>query len=194
MTGGIVLSLLGGSKFQFEIGKFDELIGELRIELFKAAAPPARVRPALVRVATIGPFPDGGHELRREPILECLRSLMTREFAATVGGWQIVGRVDKRQLKPDRVALYGSNQALAMNRATWVRDYILAGIPEAAFAQSVVSVGGAQRVGSMVSSTDMEGDRSVDIYALVAQSADERGGLVPVPRMPLVCPENRFVR
>lgn len=189
MASGALLSLLGGSKFQFEIGKFDKLIGELRLELFKPSSPPAQLRPALVRVATIGPFPEGEHELLgRQKIRECLKVVMTRDFTRTVGGWQIVGRVDKRQLKPDRALLYGSNQALAMSRATWVRDSVLSEIPEAAVAQSMVFVGGAQHVGNAVSAAKMEVDRGVDIYALVAESSGEMPASPAMPHMPLLCP------
>ncbi len=188
MTSGALLSLLGGSKFQFEIGKFDKLIGELRLELFKPSSPPAQLRPALVRVATIGPFPEGEHELLGGQVRECLKSVMTQDFTRTVGGWQIVGRVDKRQLKPYSALLYGSNQALAMSRATWVRDSVLSGIPEAAVAQSMVFVGGAQQVGKTVSAAKMEVDRGVDIYALVAETSGDESASPAMQHIPLLCP------
>ena len=188
LAGGSTLSLLGGSKFELQIGKFDKLIGELQIHLFERAPSPPPPRAALVRVATIGPFPDGDHVLQREAISRCLRDRLTPDFTSTIGGWQIVGRVDKRQLNPDRASLYGSNQALAMTRANWVRDQVLAQIPGFDAEGSIVSVGGAGQVGAKVGAPELQSDRTVDIYALVAQAVDKNGKIVQKPVRPLNCP------
>lgn len=188
LASGSTLSLLGGSKFELQLGKFDKLIGELQVHLFEQAPSPPPPRAALMRVATIGPFPDGDHVLQREAILRCLRDRLTPDFTSTVGGWQIVGRVDKRQLKSDRALLYGSNQALAMTRANWIRDQVLARIPGFDAERSIVSVGGAGQVGAKVGPPELQSDRTVDIYVLVAQAVDKNGNVVQKPVRPLNCP------
>jgi len=188
LASGSTLSLLGGSKFEVQLGKFDKLIGDLQIRLFERAPSPPPPRVALLRVATIGPFPDGDHVLQRESVLRCLRDRLTSDFTSTIGGWQIVGRVDKRQLKADRALLYGSNQALAMSRANWVRDQVLTQIPGFDATASVVSVGGAGRVGANVGATELQSDRTVDIYVLVAQAVDKDGKVNQRPVQPPNCP------
>jgi hypothetical protein len=187
LAGGSTLSLLGGSKFELQLGKFDKLIGELQIHLFEQTPSPPPLRAALMRVATIGPFPDGDHVLQREVLLRCLRDRLTPDFTSMVGGWQIVGRVDKRQLKSDRALLYGSNQALAMTRANWVRDQVLAQIPGFDAEGSIVSVGGAGQVGAKVGEPELQSDRTVDIYVLVAQPVGKGGKIAQKPPKPLNC-------
>ncbi len=188
VIGGSLLSVLGGSKLELHFGKIDKLIGELQIRLFeRAPVPPPRV--SLVRVATIGPFPDGGHVLGRDAVLSCLLGKMTPRFTSAIGGWLIVGRVDKRKLKPELAALYGSNQTLAMSRANWVRDQVLVRVPGFDATSSVVSVGGAGQVGRAVEAIELQSDRAVDLYALVAQTvgSDEKSVMAPLDS-PLACP------
>ncbi len=184
MLAGGGLSLFGGTKVDLQLGRIDKLIGELRIHLFEKPAPTAQARISLMRLATIGPFPDGGHELTREPILQCLLGRLTPDFVSSVGGWQIVGRVDKRQLRPDRALLYGSNQSLAMTRANWVRDEILMQIQGFRADASIVSVGGAGRVGAKVDASDMQSDRRVDLYIFATQPDTKTATAIK----PLDCP------
>lgn len=188
LASGTTLSLLGGSKFEGQLGKFDKLIGELQIHLFEQAPslPPPRV--ALLRIATIGPFPDGDHVLHRESVLRCLRDRLTSDLTSTISGWQIVGRADKRQLKADRALIYGSNQSLAMSRANWVRDQVLTQIPGFNATTSVISVGGAGRVGINVGPPELQSDRMVDVYALVVQAVDKGGKVIEKPAQMLNCP------
>jgi len=188
VAGGTTLSMLGGSKFELQLGKFDKLIGELQIRLFERAPSPPQARVVLVRVATIGPFPEADHVMDDERVVSCLRTMLAPDFTSNVGGWQVVGRVDKRRLRPDRAAHYGSNQALAMSRAVWVRDQVLAQIPGFNAEGSVVSVGGAGRVGAKVGVAEMESDRAVDVYVLVAKAVDAKGKVAEKPMTAVVCP------
>lgn len=188
VAGGTTLSMLGGSKFELQLGKFDKLIGELQIHLFERAPSPPQARVVLVRVATIGPFPEADHVVDGERVVSCLRAMLTPDFTSNVGGWQVVGRVDKRPLKPDRAALYGSNQTLAMSRAVWVRDQVLTQVPGFDAEGSVVSVGGAGRVGAKVGAPEMQSDRAVDVYVLVAKAVDKDGKAVEKPVKAVVCP------
>lgn len=194
VTGGTMLSLLGGTKFELQLGKFDKLIGELQIRLFERGPVPTptpgppQTRVALARIATVGPFPDADHVLAADRVLRCLRDALGLDLTSRIGGWQIVGRVDKRPLRIEKAALYGSNQALAMSRAVWVRDRVLAQVPGFDVGSSVVSVGGAGQVGPRVGATELQSDRAVDIYVLVMQPVDKDGKTNVIPLKPAICP------
>ncbi len=159
-----------------------------------AVTPPIQLalsRPApttFVRVAVIGPFPDADHVLDRDVVFRCLRGALTPELRSMIGGWQIVGRVDKRQLRIDKAALYGSNQALAMSRAVWVRDQVLSQLPGFNSEASIVSVGGAGQVGANVTAPDLQLDRAVDVYALVALPVSQEDASKRKLGPPALCP------
>jgi hypothetical protein len=119
-----------------------------------------------MKIAIVGPFPDGDHLLSQETVLSCVREALKPYGDIQFSGWQIIGRVDKRQLRKDRATIYGSNQALAMARAVWVTDYVLSQIASFDPATAIVSVGGARSIGAKVGDSERRLDRAVDIYAL----------------------------
>lgn len=158
--------------------------GELRLELFPTKARPQET--FIRRLVTVGPFPDGDHLLSEEQIAKCVLSAIDKYKGLRIGGWELVGRVDKRRLKEERMAIYGSNQALAMARASWVARKILTSQPSFDLAHAVITIGGARGVGAPIGTTDLQSDRAVDVFALVnARTAEEGSDELPDP---VVCP------
>jgi len=167
--------------------------GELLTKLCTVQATPPR-KIVLTRIATVGPFPDGDHLLDREAVLSCVREALKPYSDLQFSGWQIIGRADKRQLRADRAAIYGSNQALAMARAAWVTDNVLSRLPSFNPANAVVSVGGAKSIGAKVGDTDLQVDRAVDIYVLL----DQEIKLATLDKSPAVssailCPTSKVI-
>lgn len=187
IASGLSLSVLGGNKLELAAGKFENLIGKLEVSLFaQRSAPQSKI--SLTRLATVGPFPDGDHRLNAVPIIECLRMGLQPFPSSAIVGWQIVGRVDKRGLRADRAAIYGSNQALAMARAVWVRDHLLAKQENFDPASVIVSVGGAQNSGRQVDDGNLQSDRVVDIHVLLQRAEPHPGvGVLQLPKA-IVCP------
>ncbi len=187
IAAGLSLSILGGSKIELAAGKFENLIGKLEVSLFaQRSAPQSKI--SLTRLATVGPFPDGDHQLDAAPIVECLRMGLQPFPGSAIVGWQIVGRVDKRGLRPDRAAIYGSNQALAMARAVWVRDHLLAKQDSFDPASAIVSVGGAQNSGRQVADGNLQSDRVVDIHVFLQSAEPHSGaGVLQLPKA-IICP------
>lgn len=184
-TGGLGLSVLGSGKLDSTIFKIDKLIGELHLELSLGA----KLRPQqtfIRRLVTVGPFPDGEHLLSDESVTKCISSALDRYHGMHIGGWEIVGRVDKRQLKAGRAGVYGSNQALAMSRATWVAKRFLTSQPSFDLVHSIITVGGAQGIGMSVTTNDLQSDRAVDVFAVVNANNDAKGA-ISLPD-PIVCP------
>ena len=103
-----------------------------------------------------------------------------------ISGWEIVGRVDKRQLTTARAAIYGSNQALAMSRATWAAQQLLAARPSFDLAHAIITVGGARGIGASVATNELQSDRAVDVFVVVNAGTDA-DGTVDLPD-PVVCP------
>lgn len=163
---GLTTTVLGGHRSVLQL---ESIVRQLRVE-FALQLPAAQgSRVELTQIATIGPFPDADHTLKGDGVLRCLEEVLTPDYAAAANGWLIVGYVDKRPLSAQRATLYGSNQALAMSRAVWVRDHVLTRIRGFDVNSAVTSVGGARRVGQELSTTDLEADRTVEIYALRPQ-------------------------
>jgi hypothetical protein len=187
-AGGVALSLLGGAKIELFSVKLDKLIGSIELHLFEPERPvlaAASSHVLLARLVTVGPFPDGDHELNSTQIAKCISDAVEAETQIQIRGWQIVGRVDKRQLRPDRVAVYGSNQGLAMARAAWVRDSVMSNVKTFNSANAVVSVGGAKSIGPKVGEPDLQSDRAVDIFVLAESPADSKAW--PPSLMPISC-------
>ncbi|GKS85487.1 hypothetical protein AVMA1855_15065 [Acidovorax sp. SUPP1855] len=188
IVSGLALSLLGGSKIELVGGKFENLIGRLEVSLFaQRGAPGTKIN--LTRLATVGPFPDGDHRLDEAPIVNCLRAALKPLSDESIIGWQIVGRVDKRGLRPDRAAIYGSNQALAMARAVWVRDHLLAKQEGFNPASAIVSVGGARNLGGKFDDGDLTSDRVVDIHVFLQRAEPKPGANTSPLSVPVVCPQ-----
>lgn len=148
----------------------------------------AKVAPQRVsmrRILTVGPFPDGEHVLSEENVALCVTSALKLYKDLPIGGWEVVGRVDKRQLKLERAVIYGSNQALAMSRANWVAQRVLASQASFDLAHAIISIGGARGIGAAVGSSDLQSDRVVDVFGLVNSPVDEKG-LSHLPE-PVVC-------
>jgi flagellar motor protein MotB len=100
------------------------------------------------------------------------------EDVAQVGeirGWQIVGRTDRRNLKPQTARTYGSNEALAMARARTVRDLMIATVPQFHDDRAMVAIGGPDSYVSTSSEEAMRADRAVDIFILLDSSQELRG-------------------
>ena len=174
---GLGLSVLGGAKFEATGLKIDKLIGELKLELSMKASPKAQVT-LVRRVATVGPFKGGEHVMARGGVAQCVNAALAQHRALAVGGWEVVGRVDKRALRADRAAIYGSNQALAMARANWVAHDLLAGQASFDPQHVVISVGGARAVGTHVAVDEMTSDRAVDVFVTMTVAKDSKA---PVP-------------
>ncbi|PHV31076.1 hypothetical protein CSQ94_22525 [Janthinobacterium sp. BJB312] len=186
---GSILGLGGKIKFDTTLFALDNLVGEIQVKLTKVENTVDNPRPYYTfirKVVTVGPFPDGGHLLDAHSTVECVRNALVRYDKIQVGGWEVIGRVDKRQLKPQPMGIYGSNQALAMARASWVVQKILT--PQATFnvEHAVISVGGAQGIGTSVGVNDMQSDRAVDVFAMV-NSHNDKGALDALPK-PVICP------
>lgn len=183
-AGGLGLSVSGSSKLDSTIFKIDKLIGELRLEL--SLGTELRPQQAFIRrLVTVGPFPDGDHLLAEEQVAKCVSSALDQYNGMRIGGWEVVGRVDKRQLKVERAAIYGSNQALAMSRASWVAQRILTSQPSFDLAHAVITVGGARGVGVSVAANDLQSDRAVDVFAVVNAGTDLPDPVVcPPPAIP----------
>lgn len=165
-TGGLLLCVLAGSKFEFVALKFDRFIEKLELRLSVGHATSPR-KITLAKIMTIGPFPDGSHVLDRTTLLPCVQNALSPYINQQVVAWQVVGRVDKRRLRPDHAAVYGSNQGLAMARAAWVNDVVLAGLTPFDTSAAVISVGGARNIGTVVRPEALQMDRAVDVYALL---------------------------
>lgn len=143
----------------------------------------------IMKIAIVGPFPDGDHLLRQEAVLSCVREALKPYSDFQFSGWHIIGRVDKLQLRKDRAAIYGSNQTLAMARAVWVTDYVLSQLPSFDPATAIVSVGGARGFGAKIGDSERELDRAVDIYALFDREIGLRNSSKPpTETKTIVCP------
>ncbi len=182
---GLGLTLLGTGKLDATLFKIDKLIGELRFEV-SVGAKGNRHHAFIRRVVTVGPFPDGDHLLADTEVANCISLALEKYKGTPIGGWEVVGRVDKRQLRPDRAKVYGSNQALAMARASWVAQRAMATQSSFDLAHAVVSVGGARGIGASVGGGDLESDRAVDVFAVVNAGLNEKGA-ADLPG-PVVCP------
>lgn len=173
--GGLALSLFGGNKLELVGLKFDKLIGKLELSLsMHQSAMPRKI--LLTRIVTLGPFPPGEHKLNQEAVLSCMREAFKPYSDIPISGWQIIGRVDKHQLRADHATIYGSNQSLAMARAVWVADNALSLLPSFDPETAVISIGGARNVGTKVDDSELQLDRAVDIYVLLDRE---------IPRTPL---------
>ena len=145
-------------------------------------------------MVTVGPFPDGDHLLGQEAVLSCVREALKPYGNLQFSGWQIIGRADKRQLRVDRAAIYGSNQALAMARAAWVTDNILSKFPSFDPNNAVVSVGGARGIGTKIDDTDLQVDRAVDVYVLLDQEIKQAIlDKSPAVSGTIMCPNSKVI-
>lgn len=138
----------------------------------------SRNKTVLTKIVTLGPFSSGEHKLNLESALSCMREALVPYHNLAIIGWQIIGRADKHQLRADLAAIYGSNQSLAMARATWVVDNVLPSFPSFDPETAVISVGGARNVGTKVKDSKLQLDRVVDIYVMLNQ---EISMMLPAP-------------
>lgn len=184
-SSGLGFTLLGAGNLDATLFKVERLIGELRFEV--SVGSKSRPHHAFIRrIATVGPFPDGEHLLATGEVASCVTLALAQYKGKPIGGWEVVGRVDKRQLRPDRAKVYGSNQALAMARASWVAQEALSQQSSFDITHAVVSVGGARRVGEAVYAGDLQSDRAVDIFVIVNASLNDKG-VADLPG-PVICP------
>ncbi|MDP2143363.1 MAG: hypothetical protein Q8J80_04455 [Gallionella sp.] len=154
------------------------------------SAPIATRKIVLTKAVTVEPFPPGEYKLNLDAVLPCVREVLRPYSDFHISGWQIIGRVDKHQLRAGSAAIYGSNQALAMARATWVRDNVLSQLKLFDPATAVMSVGGAINVGTKVGDSDLQSDRAVDIYVLLDQEVPQTSSIkLPAePPTSIACP------
>ena len=173
------------SELDTTISKAEKLIAELRLGS-SLGAHVTRNSTFIQRLVTIGPFPDGNHFLAEEDVRKCVSSALAPYKEKRIGGWEVIGRVDKRQLRPDRAEVYGSNQALAMARANWVAQKVLTSQQSFEITNAIVSVGGARGVGKVVGVSDLQSDRVVDVFVVVNSTMSEKG----IPELPksVICP------
>jgi hypothetical protein len=118
----------------------------------------------LIHALRIGPFLDGEHQLNSKELLACVINSLEPYENNFSSGWQIIGSVDKRELRPNLAKIYGSNQGLAMSRSVWVRDKVLNGINGFKSDQAILTVAGPVNVGRKVENSDLQLDRMVDIF------------------------------
>ncbi len=186
---GLTFGVSGKAKFDTTLFKLDSLIGNVQVKLGKVEKTVENTRPYYTfirKVVTVGPFPDGEHLLDARSTVECVRNALALYDKTPIGGWEVIGRVDKRQLKPQPMGIYGSNQALAMARASWVVQKMLMPQPIFNVEHTVMSVGGAQGIGISVGANDMQSDRAVDVFAMV-NSHNDKDALAALPK-PVICP------
>lgn len=182
---GVGLTLFGTGKLDATLFKIDKVIGELRFDL--SADTRGKTHQAFIRrIVTVGPFPDGGHLLAEADVIKCVSSALDQYDEKLIGGWEVVGRVDKRQLRSDVAKVYGSNQTLAMMRAKWVTQKVMTSKSSFDLTHAIVSVGGAREGGISVGPDDLQSDRVVDVFAVVNASISDRG-MADLPK-PVVCP------
>lgn len=182
---GLALTLMGSGKLDATLFKVDKLIGELRLD-FSLGSKQHQQQALVRRMLTIGPFPDGSHQLDEEGVLRCVSSALERFDKKSIGGWKVVGRVDKRPLLPGPAKVYGSNQGLAMARANWVILKALASQPSFDLAHAVVSVGGAREIGAAVAVEELQLDRAVDVFVVLNLKGGSQG-VADLPK-PVACP------
>lgn len=185
VVSGLGLSFFGGSKFELVGLKFDRLIGQLEFRISDGHKPP-NTRIQFSRVITVGPFQDGFHKLNEKAVLGCIGRFFGTNRAVVISGWQIIGRVDKRQLRSDVASRYGSNQSLAMARASWVHDQLSAGVPNFDSRNALVSIGGATSIGSAVTVNELKSDRVVDVYVFWSTSSQQDAAAARL--IPAICP------
>lgn len=124
----------------------------------------------LTHVARIGPFASGESKLSNKESEACVISLLRPYRNDSRHGWQLVAGLDKQNLKPNLVKVYGSNYGLAMARAAWVRDVILNGVQDFHSEQAILNVAGPMSIGSAFGKISLESDRMVDIFVWQNQS------------------------
>ena len=121
-------------------------------------------------ISSIYPFEDGSDEIKPQIIKEKLKAIMnTMESNIKLGEIKsilLVGRADKRPLKECLRKKYESNVNLANARASVVKN-ILRGIVDPS--KIIITIAGASNTGNDVSRNLMAMDRSVTIYALLAE-------------------------
>jgi hypothetical protein len=142
---------------------------------FKTTAPPVtapqpEVALGFEHLATVGPFPSGGHVGDEMLVRAGLTGDLTRindwAEANELGFLLLVGRSDRVPLGGNATARYGSNSGLAQARAMWVRGLLLE-MASASLDSSRVIVlsSGPRSAGRPLPPPPTVGDRTVDIYA-----------------------------
>lgn len=174
---GLALSLTARGQLEFTALRLDKLIGSLQGSLQITYAPKQDVtgQPLFAHIVSIGPFPTAENELDADAVTACVANAIQSFGAPAPTGWHIVGGVDKRVLRAHKAAVYGTNQALAMARAVWVRDNVLVKVegPQVA-SDAMVTIAGASNVGTIVDDTRLAADRSVQLYAFVSSEQGAR--------------------
>lgn len=174
---GLALSLTARGQLEFTALRLDKLIGSLQGSLQITYAPKQDVtgQPLFAHIVSIGPFPTAENELDADAVTACVANAIQSFGAPAPAGWHIVGGVDKRVLRAHKAAVYGTNQALAMARAVWVRDNVLVKVegPQVA-SDAMVTIAGASNVGTIVDDTRLAADRSVQLYAFVSSEQGAR--------------------
>ena len=142
------------------------------------------------KVAAVGPFCEGEHDLLEEvgkecPLQrekkvevakECQNQLVTldqfvNEINEPFTNQQplLIGRTDITPLRQEKRGVYGSNNGLAQARAKWVRNELGKNLEdkeqEEALGRAILLSAGPLHVGKNVSDCDRALDRSVEVYA-----------------------------
>lgn len=191
---GAAATLFGGMKFEGTLLKIDKLnatlfkvdkvdltllkVDKLEAELklvYARLNAPASSRET-VKLMSIGPFPSARHQLDGDIDLTCLQAKL-EDRNNKIYSLDIVGKVDKRELKPENRRIYGSNQTLAQVRGEWVEAYLRSHVPGLQQQAVAIAVNGASHFGEKVSDSDLGSDRSVAVYASVAQDSPLRNAV-----------------
>lgn len=173
-----------------ELPKEGSVCGEVLSKKISEPLVSSPRKAVLMKVVTVGAFPSGEYKLNQEAVLDCVREILKPYDGSRISGWQVIGRTDKRQLRADHAAIYGSNQSLAMARAIWVRDEVLSKLPPFNPATAAISVGGAGNVGTKVTDSDLQLDRAVDVYVLLNQEVPQTSSVkLLAETASVVCPK-----
>lgn len=172
VVSGLGVGVLGIGKLDAGFLSVDGFSSDLHLEgrsNSTASAQPAIVR----RVVTIGPFPGDEQLLSREQITQCVESAITQYKGLSIGAWEVVGRIDKRPTVEEQAARYRSHQVLAISRASWVVQQILASHSPFDFEHTIIAIGEVRGVGEDVDIGNLQSNDAVDVYAMLWSESGE---------------------
>ena len=153
------LSLIG--KVGFDLGGF---------QFQYNASPNPHISPnqiAFEHVYTVKPFKEASEKLINQYSMDSLVAALGEKLKSrTLVSLFIIGRADKRNLRPLPASIYGSNENLAKARALFVEEQLLLNKNlNLTSNQMTILTSGANIVGRHVSPYVLDSDRCVDVFA-----------------------------
>ena len=186
-SGPTVLTLMASIIF-FVLALLAASVEALRSEPTSAPKAPGRasISPA-IQVCVLYPFDVGQHRLGQDGIKRlkqtpngCARSIVEQAGKGTVTVLLLIGHADRQPLSGERLRYYGTNEALAYQRALEVKRLMIANYdaattqtpkPDAFSERIVVLSAGSSYVDRRADAEQLAHDRSVEIVAYQADSA-----------------------